>query len=197
MSLDVWLTGGTNLAPAESTWGGRIASRLGRWLALRHDHVKLDPTCRISPTARIHPRKGAITVRRGSTVAPGAVIQGNVSMGENCSLQIYSILVGYGTCENPSGAIRIGNNVRIAAQVMMIAANHIFDDPERTITSQGLRHAPITIEDDVWIGGRVTVMAGVTIGTGSVIGAGSVVTRDIPPWSVAVGVPARVIKSRR
>jgi acetyltransferase-like isoleucine patch superfamily enzyme len=80
---------------------------------------------------------------------------------------------------------------------MMIAANHVFSDPDRPIHSQGLDHAPITIEDDVWIGGRVNVVAGVTVGRGSVIGAGAVVTKDVPPYSVAVGVPARVIKSRR
>lgn len=53
---------------------------------------------------------------------------------------------------------------------------------------------PIRIEDDCWLGSNVTVLPGVTVGRGSTIGAGSVVTRDIPPYSVAVGVPARVIK---
>jgi acetyltransferase-like isoleucine patch superfamily enzyme len=52
------------------------------------------------------------------------------------------------------------------------------------------------IEDDCWLGDGVKVLDGVTIGRGSVIGAGAVVTKDIPPFSVAVGVPARVIKSR-
>lgn len=54
----------------------------------------------------------------------------------------------------------------------------------------------IIIEDDVWLGHSVTVCAGVTIGRGSVIGAGAVVTRDVPPYSIAVGAPAKVIKSR-
>lgn len=57
-------------------------------------------------------------------------------------------------------------------------------------------YKPIVIEDDVWIAARVNVMAGVTIGKGSVIGAGSVVTKDIPPYSIAVGTPAKVIKKR-
>lgn len=61
---------------------------------------------------------------------------------------------------------------------------------------QGLSLAPITVEDDVWIGSRVNIMAGVTVGRGSVIGAGAVVTHDVPPYSVCVGCPARVIKNR-
>ena len=80
---------------------------------------------------------------------------------------------------------------------MMIAANQVFRDPDRPIHGQGIEFGPIVIEDYVWIGGRANIMAGVTIGKGSVIGAGAVVTRDIPPYSVAVGVPAKVIKTRR
>ena len=56
--------------------------------------------------------------------------------------------------------------------------------------------APVVIEDDVWCGANVTILKGVTIGRGSVIAAGSVVTRSIPPYSIAGGVPARVIKKR-
>ncbi len=195
--LDIWWTGGTSFAPDGKTLRGRIALWAGRRLATRHGHVHLDPTCRLSPAARINPRQGAITLGPRCTVAPGAILQGNISMGENCSVQAYSILVGYGSREKPEGQIRIGNNVRIAPQVMMIAANHVFDDTDRPICAQGLRPAAIVIEDDVWIGGRVMLVAGVRIGRGSVIGAGAVVTRDIPPWSVAVGAPARVVKSRK
>ena len=54
---------------------------------------------------------------------------------------------------------------------------------------------PIVIEDDCWLGGGVIVLAGVTIGKGSVIGAGSIVTKDIPPYSVAVGNPCKVMRT--
>jgi acetyltransferase-like isoleucine patch superfamily enzyme len=164
---------------------------------MRHRHVTAPPSCRLHPDARIHPRGGAICFGERCSVAAGAIVQGNVELGDDCSIQAGTMLVGYGSMEDRSGLIRIGHNVRIAPMVMMIAANHVFDDPDRPIREQGLRNAPINIEDDVWIAGRVNIMAGVTIGCGSVIGAGSVVTRDIPPMSIAVGAPARVVKSRR
>jgi len=65
------------------------------------------------------------------------------------------------------------------------------------IINQGIISKGIKIEDDVWIGSNSTVLDGVTIGRGSVIGAGSVVTQDIPPFSVALGVPAKLIKERK
>jgi acetyltransferase-like isoleucine patch superfamily enzyme len=103
-------------------------------------------------------------------------------------------LVGYGT--RPEDGVVVGDGVRIAPHAMLIAADHVFDDPHTPIRQQGLRPQPIVIEDDVWIAGRVTITAGVRVGRGSVLGAGAVVTTDIPPYSVAVGVPARVIRSR-
>ena len=90
----------------------------------------------------------------------------------------------------------MGNCVRIASHSMMMAANHNFSDPNRPIHGQGLTHAPITIEEDVWIGGRVNLTAGVTIGRGSVVGGGSVVTKDVPTMTIAVGAPAKAIKKR-
>ena len=56
---------------------------------------------------------------------------------------------------------------------------------------------PVVIGDDVWLGRRAIILPGVCIGNGSIIGAGAVVTKDIPPFSVAVGVPAKVIKDRK
>jgi acetyltransferase-like isoleucine patch superfamily enzyme len=78
----------------------------------------------------------------------------------------------------------------------MYANNHVFDDPNRLIRQQPLTCKGITIEDDCWIGTGVRILDGVTIGQGSVIGAGAVVNKDIPPYSVAVGVPAKVISKR-
>jgi Acetyltransferase (isoleucine patch superfamily) len=192
----IWIDGGNSL-PQDRTWGQRFALWFGRRLATRHAHVEVHPTAKISPEARIHPREGKIRIGPRCTIAAGATVQGNVELGENVSVQTGSILIGYGTRENPDGRICIGNDVRIAPFVQMIAANHRFDDTTRPITTQGLIPKPILLEDDIWVAGRVIITAGVTVGRGSVLAAGAVVTKDVPPWSVCAGVPARVLKSRK
>lgn len=192
MTLSILIDGGCNMPEAKS-WRQRLWLRWGRFLAARHRGVELAPDCRIHPEARINPRGGRLVIGARSSVAPRAVIQGQVAIGADSSVQIDSILVGYGE----QGAITIGDGVRIAPQVMMIAANHVFTDPDTPIHRQGMAAAPIVIEDDVWVAGKVMITAGVRIGRGCVIGAGAVVTKDLPPWSIAVGAPARVIKTRR
>ncbi len=88
--------------------------------------------------------------------------------------------------------IRIGNHVFLGPHVQLYAATHPLDPDMR---KQGLENAfPITIEDDVWIGGNTVINVGVTIGRGTTIGSGSVVTRDVPSNVVAVGNPCRVLR---
>lgn len=96
-----------------------------------------------------------------------------------------------------SGEVTIGNDVLFGPGVRVYSENHVFSDTEATIRSQGVERSFVRIGDDCWIGSGTTIAAGVTIGTGVVIGAGSVVTRDIPDYSIAVGSPARVIRSRK
>lgn len=88
--------------------------------------------------------------------------------------------------------VTIGNNVFIAPNVGIYTAGHPLDVEQR---NEGLEYAfPITIGDNVWIGGHVCIMPGVTIGNGAVIGAGSVVTKDIPANVLAVGNPCKVLR---
>jgi len=195
MSLWTILDGGTTLLQRK-TLGQRIGLWFGYWLATRHRNVTIGPNCLISPEARICPRQGRITIGADTQIAPGAAVQGNVCIGHHASVQANTSLIGYGEIDNPSGQIQIGNYVRIAPYVFIIAGNHRFEDTTRPIHEQGMTFAPVTVQDDVWIGAHVVVVAGVTIGQGSVIGAGSVVTRDIPPYSIAVGSPAKVVRSR-
>lgn len=90
--------------------------------------------------------------------------------------------------------ITVGDRVMMGPNVHLYSGTHPVDYRVRNGTRGPETGGPITIGEDCWIGGNVTILAGVTIGRGSVIGAASVVTKDIPPESVAVGSPARVIK---
>ncbi|MBF2017215.1 MAG: acyltransferase [Rivularia sp. T60_A2020_040] len=104
--------------------------------------------------------------------------------------------IGPYVCIAGPGNIKIGKNCLIAAHSGLFANNHNFTDPLEYIAKQGITSKGIVIEDDCWLGHNVTITDGVTIGRGCVIGAGSVVTKDIPPYSIAVGTPAKVVKSR-
>lgn len=95
-----------------------------------------------------------------------------------------------------SGDVEIGKNSLIAGYVTIIDSHHVFERTDIPITDQGGKSAPIVIGEDVWIGASSIVLAGVTISDHCVVGANSTVTEDLPPWSIAVGNPAKVIKSR-
>ncbi|GIP23106.1 sugar O-acetyltransferase [Paenibacillus sp. J22TS3] len=91
--------------------------------------------------------------------------------------------------------VKIGNDVFIGPRAGLYGANHAEDPFERA--DKGVYSAPIILEDNVWLGGDVKITQGVTIGKNSIIGAGSVVTKDIPPNSIAAGVPCKVIRPVR
>lgn len=89
--------------------------------------------------------------------------------------------------------VKFGDNVFIGPNCSFYTAGHPLDAKQR---NEGLEYArPVTVGDNVWLGGNVVVLPGVSIGNNAVIGAGSVVTKDIPDHSVAVGNPCKVIKN--
>jgi acetyltransferase-like isoleucine patch superfamily enzyme len=91
--------------------------------------------------------------------------------------------------------VEIGEHCMFANGCFVTDSSHRFDDPELPVPWQGFTsRGPTRIEDNVWCGANVVVTSGVTVGRRSVIGANSVVTADIPPFSVAAGVPARVLR---
>lgn len=96
---------------------------------------------------------------------------------------------------NASGGIRIGNEVSIAHASTLIASNHTWGNPDLPIRRNPLSSAPITIHDDVWIGCGVRILAGVEVGSRTVIAAGAVVNRNLEPYGVYGGIPAKRIKS--
>jgi acetyltransferase-like isoleucine patch superfamily enzyme len=135
---------------------------------------------------------GQITLDYWARIDRGVDIRahgGRIRVGSQSYLGPYCCLAG-------PGDIIIGSNCMIASQSSLYANNHKFSDLETPIADQGVTAEGIVIEDDCWLGTGVRVLDGVRIGRGSVIGAGAVVTKDIPPLSIAVGVPAKVIGQR-
>lgn len=93
--------------------------------------------------------------------------------------------------------LSIGRDVMMGPGVMIYGRYHNYQDTCIPMMDQGMaEYRPIIVDDDVWIGARAILLQGISIGKGSIIGAGAVVTRDVPPYSVVVGNPARVIRVR-
>lgn len=96
-----------------------------------------------------------------------------------------------------NGPVTIGNDVMMGPEVVVYTRGHNYDRSDIPMMDQGMTEAePVVIGNDVWIGRRAIIMPGVTIGDGSVIGAGAVVTKDVPPYAVVGGVPAKILKVR-
>jgi galactoside O-acetyltransferase len=93
-------------------------------------------------------------------------------------------------------SLRIGNDCMLANNVTVWCMNHNYSRKDKLIREQEHMIKPVRIGDDVWIAAHSVILPGVTIGDGSVVAAGSVVTRDVPPYSVVGGVPAKIIKTR-
>lgn len=127
-----------------------------------------------------------VSIRDGAILIPD---KGSISIGNNCSIGAYNILDG-------SGELFIGNHVRIGSHVCIYSANHIFESRTELIYKQGMDYKKVIVNDDVWIGAHVTILAGVSIGEGAVLAAGSVVTKDVLPYTIVAGVPAKPIKER-
>ena len=109
----------------------------------------------------------------------------NIEVGDN-------FFANYNLTILDVGKVTIGSNVQFAPNVSIYTAGHpLHPDSRNSGYEYGL---PVTIGDNVWIGGNVVLLPGVTVGSNSVIGAGGVVSRDIPEWVVAVGSPCRVVR---
>ena len=121
-------------------------------------------------------------------IEKGAVFSSKISLGD------YS---GIGKRASLQGTIIIGDHVMMGPECIIYTRNHRFDDLSVPMREQGFQaEKPVIIGDDVWIGGRVTILPGVRIGNHSIIGAGAVVANDVPDYAIVGGVPAKVIKYR-
>lgn len=114
--------------------------------------------------------------------------EGIIIIGDN-------VQIGYGTIIHSSKSVSIGSNTQIAAQCYIIDADHGTALGE-LMQKQPLKSAPINIGEDVWIGTQCTILKGVTIGDHAVVAANSVVNKDVPPYAIVAGSPAKIIKYR-
>jgi maltose O-acetyltransferase len=123
-----------------------------------------------------------INIGKRSIFSKQISIGNNSSIGDRCLI---------------NSPISIGNNVMMAQEVLMFTTNHRTDRTDIPMVDQGNKEAlKINRGDDVWIGARVIILPGVTIGEGAILGAGSVISKDVEPYAVMVGNPAKKIKSR-
>jgi acetyltransferase-like isoleucine patch superfamily enzyme len=137
-------------------------------------------------------REGRLEVGEGTLLEPGVWItapgDARVRIGAGTFLNL-------GTMVAAVELVEIGDNCMFANGCFVTDGNHRFDDPDKPVTWQGFTtKGPTRVGDDVWCGANVVITTGVTVGERCVIGANSVVTQDVPPFSIAAGAPAKVIK---
>lgn len=130
-------------------------------------------------------------IGKNVTLYPGIKINParNIKIGEKVNL-------AWGVLITTGGGVEIGERTMIGFRTMIISSNHIIPPKSQTIFGSGHEEQKITIKNDVWIGANCMILPGVTIGEGAVVGAGSIVTKDIPPYAICVGSPAKIIKYR-
>lgn len=134
----------------------------------------------------------AVVVGSRVTFYPAVGIRGfgRLVIGDDCSINS-GVIFGL-TCD-----LILGNHVMVGDNASFRTADHEFSRLDVPMLEQGERRGSIVVEDDVWIGANATILRGVRIGHGAIVGANAVVTRDVAPYAIVGGVPARVIGSRR
>lgn len=169
---------------------------LGSGITLRHPHkirfgnnVVVDDGCLLD--AKGSNNRG-ITIEDNALISRYTILScknGNIEIGESANIGVFCNI-------SSNGDLKIGKKVLIGPHCAFFATEHRSERADIPIADQGWTSKGIRIEDNVWIGAGVIVLDGVTIGRDSIVGAGAVVSEDIPEFSIAVGIPAKVVKKR-
>jgi acetyltransferase-like isoleucine patch superfamily enzyme len=172
---------------------GYLRRRVGLVVTrLRRRRVAFGRYCDVRPG-------GHFTVARGADVRFGerCVLDYGFTLESSGRLAVGDRTVfGHHCTVAVDKSVVIGSNCLFGELVSIRDHDHAFQVMDVAILDQGRVTGPVQIGDDVWVGAKATITQGVTIGSGAVIGAHAVVTHDLPPRSVAVGVPARVVRMR-
>ncbi len=140
-----------------------------------------------------HKKRGELSVGDRTEISQRVILHcygGSIVLGENVFVGPYTVIYGH-------GGVTIGKDSLIAMHCRILSSNHTIPDRNSRIRSKPDILLPTTIGEDVWLGAGATILGGVTVGDGCVVGAGAIVTKDLPPYSVAVGVPAKVVRTRQ
>ena len=168
--------------PSKISLGNNIELRQGCQLYAQDntmDENKMNPKLRIILEDYVHIKENVNLSTYGGYIHIGK----RSNIGHNCVL--------YG-----QGGIEIGEDVLVGPNCSIISGNHLFDEIGKTINKSGTHDLGIKIGNDVWIGANCVILDGLSIGDGAVIGGGSVVTKDVEPYSVCFGNPARFFRKR-
>lgn len=177
--------------------GLRLALNGWRCRWLRWQGVAVGPGCRVGRHVSVsrgfaRGKKGQIRLGAGTELSLGAVLHGwggSILLDENVFVGPYAVIYGH-------GGVTVGRDTLIAMHCQIVSSNHTIPGRDTPVRSQPDVLLPTTIGRDVWLGAGVTVLGGVEVGDGCVVAAGAVVTENLPPYAVAVGVPARVVRYR-
>ena len=194
-----------SLASADVAWREHLtelvrtnpATLVGHARSLGNARVRLGRRAELGPWVRLWGRPvidncGTLRIGEAARLV-STVVPLELSVGESAVLEIGErAFINYGTSIGATERVVIGAHARIGTYVIIMDNDFHRLEPERR--DEVPPSAPVTIGDNVWLGARVIVLSGVTIGAGSVVAAGSVVTKDVPPRSLAAGMPARVIR---
>lgn len=167
-----------DLGPSQETIRTVLAKRSGA----RH----FGENSFVSPEAHVYTE--LFSIGTNSYVAAGAIVRGRVVIGDDSSIN---------AAAHVAGDVVIGSHVMIGGMVSIYGFDHGHARVDVPMSLQGLTTKGVAIEDDVWIGANAVVIDGVRIGAHSVVAGGAVVTKDVPPYTIVGGNPARVLKDRR
>ncbi len=146
----------------------------------------------LAPGVCLRSRPGLIEIGDDCDLRDGVLIEawgGHVRLAKRVFIGPYTVIYGH-------GGVEIGDETLIAMHCRIVSSNHTVPPIGVDIRSQGDILLPTKIGRDVWLGAGAAVLGGVVIGDGCVVGAGAVVTKSLPPYSIAQGVPARVVAQR-
>ena len=173
-----------------------IIQRWRRW-KLKRRGLNLDRSCYVGPgislgVDTVCAIRGAVEVGPECELNQGVELNpwgGKIRLGRRVWLGPYAVIYGH-------GGVEIGEQTLISMHVSILSSDHAIPERAKLIRDCRDELKPTKIGKDVWIGANSVVLGGVTIGDGCVVGAGAVVTKDLPAYSVAVGVPAKIVRSR-